>query len=384
MNGGPLLIVGGYGLVGAQIARRLRARHPGLRIVLAGRRPQEARTLAAAVGASTARVDVCTDQPLSALQERPAAILAAVADPGDHLLRDAMRAGIPFADLDRGGSAAALDAVLHATAEQPEAPVLLAGGWMGGLAALFAGALARAARPPVEQVALTALGSSGDRVGDGAWGFSRRWAWPLHLHVQGRRSVAHPLTAMRRVRCPDGRVRPSVRIGTLEGLTLPTTLAAPTVETRLALHAPAELLGLMALKRSGTLRMLERPSLARMRRMLLERSGTGDLTGFSISVTGARTCTLDVLDVRGQAHLTALGAVLAAERVLNPRRFGLPSGVSLPEQTTCTPEDIAALHAAGVTLRPEGCTPSELAPHPSDRYATTVLLNAILGEPVAA
>src|SRR6185437_1841714 len=53
-NGRPpaaLLIAGGYGVVGEQAARLLRERNPSLPLLLGGRHPERARTLADAIGA---------------------------------------------------------------------------------------------------------------------------------------------------------------------------------------------------------------------------------------------------------------------------------------------------------------------------------------------
>jgi hypothetical protein len=377
---GPLLIVGGYGLVGAQAAGLLRQRRPELALVLAGRDPSVARSLAARLDARTARIDVRAERPLSTLPERPAAILATVPDPADRLLADALREGIPIADIDRAEGVAVLDVALRASWERPRAPVLLAGAWKGGTAALLAAALARKVRSP-SRIDLTVLISSRDRVGDGAWRFSRRWAWPYHAHERGIRRVAHPFTDVRRVRCADGRERTSVRIGTLDQVTLPMTLDVPTVETRLAMLEASKLWALVALKRSGALRALDRPHLGRLRRRLLERSGGGDVSGFSVELTGAdRTLGIDVLDMRGQAHLGAVGAVLAAERVLGLAGAALPAGVSFPEQTACPRDDIAALTSAGLVLRPRGCTLDDLAVGPTDALAAPVMLESILKE----
>ncbi len=360
----PLLIAGGYGLVGTQAALLLRRRHPHLPLLLAGREPAGGRGLAARLGAATARLDVGDERPLASLPERPRAILATVADPADHLLADALRHGIPLADVDRGGTAAVLDVALRATRDHATAPVLLAGGWMGGTAALLAAPLLRVASASA-RVSLTVLASSGDRVGDGAWGFSRRWAWPYHVHERGRRRIAHPLTQLRRVCCPDGRKRVSARISTLEQMTLPLTLGVASVEGRLALQAEPELWGLVALKRSGALRALDHPRLGGVRRALLERSGEGDICGFTVSVTGGGpTRALDVLDPHGQAHLTGVGAALAAERVLGLAGAALPPGVSFPEQSACPTADVAALVAAGAVVHARGMRLADIAPAP--------------------
>jgi hypothetical protein len=357
----PLVVVGGYGLVGAQAATLLRQRNPRLKLVLAGRNPAKATALASTLDAATAHVDVCAERPLARLQERPAAILATVPDPADRLLAEAMREGIPIADVDRAEAVSVLDATLHASRERPTAPVLLAGAWKGGTAALLAAALVRAVASP-SRIDLTVVVSSRDRVGDGAWRFSRRWAWPHHAVSDRMRGIAHPFTGVRPVRCPEGQERASVRISTLDQVTLPMTFDVATVETRLAMLEAPKLWAVVVLKRSGALRVLERPRMVGVRRRLLERSGGGDMSSFTVAVTGAdRTVAIDAIDLQGQAHFGAVGAALAAERVLGLADVRLPAGVSFPEQSARPAADIAALTAAGVVLCAHGCTLSELA-----------------------
>ncbi len=350
-SAGTLVIAGGYGVVGTHVARILRRRHPHLRLILTGRHPQAACPLAESVGASVSYMDVEEERPLDRLAERPAAVLAAVSDPRDRLLVNAMRLGVPIADIDRGGHAQVLDAALRIACERPRAPVLLAGGWMSGLAALAcaatASALARA-----ERIEITALISPEDRVGPDASGFGRRLAWPYHGMREGRRLTVHPLSGIRRAPCPDGRTRSAALVATLEQITVPLTLGVGTVETRIALWSPTALWGLVALKRSGALRALDRPELHRLRDALLHRSGTGDLAGFTVTAWDARrSASIDVLDVHGQAHLSALGAAAAAERLLGLASVSLPAGLSFPEQSTQGTRDLLMLREAGVHVR---------------------------------
>lgn len=67
MSSGPVLIAGGYGLVGGQVAELLRERHPELPLALGGRRPEVAGPLARRLGASAVGLDVTprTVKPLS-------------------------------------------------------------------------------------------------------------------------------------------------------------------------------------------------------------------------------------------------------------------------------------------------------------------------------
>jgi hypothetical protein len=321
--------------------------------VLGGRRPERARALAASIGASTVAIDVEAKQPLVSLPERPAAVLAAVSDPHDYLLVDAMRRGIPIADINRAGHASILDVAVAAARERPCAAVLLSGGWLAGLSALMAAA-AVGELGGAERVDISALASSDDRVGPDSWGFSDRLAWPYYAMRDGKRHPAHPLTNLRHVRCADRRERPAVLVGTLEQTTLPVTLGVPTVETRMALQSVAALYGLIGLKRSGALRAFARPGLRRLRAALLQRPGTGDFAGITVTAQGpTRSVSVDLLDPRGQAHLSAVGAACAAERVLGP---GLPAGISFPEQSARPEADIEMLRQAGVVVRSTGFT----------------------------
>jgi hypothetical protein len=369
---GALLVAGGYGVVGGQAARLLRERHPDLPLVLAGRRPQRARRLARELDAATVAIDVRSESPLASLAGRPAAVLATVSDPGDRLLVDAMRRGIPIADINRGGQAAVLDVAVRAAHARPAAPVLLAGSWLSGLTALTATAAAREVGR-AERIEVTVLVSSRDRIGPDAWGFGKRLAWPFHPMADGRRRTVHPLTGVRRVRCPDGRERPAARIGTLEQITLPITLEVPTVETRIASHDPPALWGLIALKRTGVLNGLERWGAGRVREALLSRSGPGDFAGLTVTAHGGgRSATIEALDVMGQGHLNAVGATLAAERVLGLAGMQLSPGISFPEQHARPEADLAALRQAGVVVRgaePRRAVPQSVEPVRGQRPA---------------
>lgn len=348
-----LLIAGGYGVVGEQAARLLRERNPSLPLLLGGRHPERARTLADAIGARAVAIDVTAEQPLACLPERPAAVLAAVSDPRDYLLADAMRRGIPIADINRAGPASILDAVIAAARERPAAAVLLSGSWMAGVSAMAAAAAVRELGG-AQRVDITALASSDDKVGPDSWGFSDRLPWPYYAMRDGRRQTTHPLTSVRQVRCADRVDRPAALVGTLEQTTLPVTLGVPTVETRMALQSNAALYGLIALKRSGALRGLTRPALRRTRAALLQRPGSGDFAGLTVTAHGpAGSARVDLLDPRGQAHLSAVGAARAAEIVLTP---GLPAGISFPEQSADPEADLEMLRQAGVLVRLTGFT----------------------------
>ena len=60
-----VLIVGGYGVVGQQIAECIRERHPDLPLIIAGRSPSKGEAIAAGLGnTETAAMDVTKPRPL--------------------------------------------------------------------------------------------------------------------------------------------------------------------------------------------------------------------------------------------------------------------------------------------------------------------------------
>lgn len=130
INDKTILIAGGYGVVGEQIARLLHQRHPDWHLIIAGRNIAKAQTLADQLGNATAMMlDMNQPQPLNG--NKPHAILAAVNDPQDYLLMGAMRASIPYVDITRWTERLKL-AASRAEDFKPTSTVMLASGWMAG------------------------------------------------------------------------------------------------------------------------------------------------------------------------------------------------------------------------------------------------------------
>ncbi|MEV5837501.1 hypothetical protein [Nocardia sp. NPDC052112] len=119
----PVLIVGGYGTVGAEFARLAAAPWP---LLLTGRNPARGRSLAAELDAQRAPWDLGSDTDFHA------AARAVVRTIDDRVLRAAVRAGIPYIDITRWTIRLTRAAVVAATL-RPTAPVLLSSSWMGGV-----------------------------------------------------------------------------------------------------------------------------------------------------------------------------------------------------------------------------------------------------------
>lgn len=352
---GPVLIAGGYGVVGTEVARAVRRRHPGLALQLAGRTPARGAALAAELGTATcvaADLAAAAD-PLAALPVPPAAIIAAVNDPEDRLLAAAIAHGVPLVDITRW-TALVHRAMARCAAHPPSAPVLLASGWMAGVAPLLAAWGARGLGA-VDSVDVAIRYAMADRAGPDSFDYVDRFAERYEATVGGRQRLVPGLSDPREATFAHGERTRVYRLDTPEQLTLPATLGARTAATRIGFDRGIATRGLVALRRTGILRALGHPRLDGVRRALLHQPGPGASAELRIDVRGrAGARTVFVSDPEGQAHLTGAGAAVAAERVL-----GLdggppePPGVRFPELHPDPDTAVAALRAAGVTVRAE-------------------------------
>ncbi len=157
-----ILIAGGYGFVGRQIATLIRQRHPELPLVIAGRNPEKAQTLAQELGnARSFQLDI--EQPNPLQSEQPRAIVAVVNDPHDYLLMDAVQQGIPYLDVTRWPERLRAS-VAELAGKSLKAPVLFASAWMGGVAAVMAVAATQTMQK-VARIDISVLFSVKDKSG---------------------------------------------------------------------------------------------------------------------------------------------------------------------------------------------------------------------------
>ncbi len=196
-----ILIAGGYGVVGAHIARHLRRDHPGVKLTLAGRAPDAGAALAAELDATTARLDVAAPGEGLAAIGPVDLIVAALHDPSDGLIAAAMGMGAGHIGITRTAdtiSPAAFAAARRATRR----PVVPLGHWQAGILTM-ATLHAAAAFARVDRIALTAVYDMADPIGPltagDSEGFSGRallrengaWIWA----EGGTRPAGSPSTA---------------------------------------------------------------------------------------------------------------------------------------------------------------------------------------------
>lgn len=318
-----VLIAGGYGLVGGQVARLLHEAGHDLELVLAGRNPEAGAALTAELGATTAALDV--DAPHLAAVGPLHLVIAALQDPGDNLLMAALKAGAAHIGIVRTADSLASSAI--AAAALARRPALMLGHWQAGVLTLAALAAAREFAQ-VDGVAMAALYDYADPIGpmtaNDAGGFvgraliRRGGSWDNVAATEHGRSVARPGQ-------PPFDALP---MGVLDVPALAAMTGARDVRFDLG---------------TGTSRGTAGGGEA-SHDLYIDLAGR-DAAG------AAMTRRVVVSDPRGQAHLTALGVLVGVERLLGLDGAPPPAaGLVFPEGVLDPVRAMARLQGFGVSV----------------------------------
>ena len=340
MDKNSVLLVGGYGVVGKQIAHLIRSRHPELRIIIGGRTPQKAEALALELGnAEIAQVDVTQPNPLGNLA--PGAILQLVNDPHDYLILDAASRGIPFVDITRWTEH------LRATRARLEnislnAPVILSSAWMAGIA-VWSALYAAQNLSEVDSVEIGILYSLKDKSGPNSVEYMDRLAIPFEVTQNGKTEIVRALSHPRKVDFLQGKPRTAYLFDIPDQFTLPQALRAKTTLGRMTFDDDFSIQLLSLLVRSGIWKLLSSERFTSLRRAILHNPGQGGEHQITTEVKGwdsnrqRKGITVRICDPLGQTHLTALGAVAQFERLIGADGAPAPTaGVYFPE--TASPQ----------------------------------------------
>ncbi|MFJ8042696.1 saccharopine dehydrogenase [Kitasatospora sp. NPDC096147] len=346
---GPVLLLGGYGTVGAELAR---AAAPFWPLMLAGRTPSRAAELCRETGAVARRWDLADPEPFAAGVR---AVVALVNDPADRALEAALRGGVPYVDVTRW-TARLQRAVARVSLENgagAAAPVLLSSGWMGGVVPLVAAALAERLGG-LESLDTAIRYDLADRAGADSVEFMDRLGLAYEVTEGGLSRAVTPLTAARTVDVGGERTRVA-RIDTPEQFSLPLTLGASSVTTRIGFSSVGATRALIGLGRVGFFRWASGERWQPARRKLLYAPGEGGTARLRLDASGPRgRASWTVTDPAGQAHLTAVGALLGLRRVLGEDGAPAPAGLVFPEQHPRAGEVVGALADLGVAVEATG------------------------------
>ncbi|MEP2828738.1 hypothetical protein [Parvibaculum sp.] len=353
-----ILLAGGYGVVGAQVAALLAKHHPETEILIGGRREKEASALAASLGlAAAAIMDVTKPEPMRELDGIDA-VGCFIHETDDHLLREAARRGIPYMDITRGQEAQ-MRGLAAAALLLPAAPALFTSHWMAGGPAIVARRLSEGLEQ-VQRIDMSILYYTGDKMGPDSASAGEGMARGFTAKVGGAWQAVGPLSDERRVRFPSGALRPVYRMNMGDVTTLALANGAREAGVRLGLDKGTALGTMQRLIELGLWGLLMK--LPGMSAIAATKPGPGAPHEIVIEVEGEaggrkKNRRATILAPLGQSHLTAVGALYALERIAELGPAPLGAGAALPETgfTMAGFARLSALYEAeGIALRLEG------------------------------
>jgi saccharopine dehydrogenase-like NADP-dependent oxidoreductase len=349
-----ILLVGGYGVVGAQVATMLRRHHPALQLLIAGRRLEAAAQLATQLGnAESIQLDTHATDPLQTVTGKIDAVIMLVHDHDDATLRSAVKRAIPYLDITRGNSAQARAYVTTAL-HTPTAPVLFASNWMAGVPAIIAMHQTQKLAT-VSSISLSILFYGNDKGGPDSEGASDTLAESFESRRDGEWKKTPSMGDPVPVRFPSGLERPVYRMAMADMMTLAQATGARDVAVRLGLDNAGTGRITSFLVRTGLWSVLQSERMAWLKKRLSHNpTAQGAPHEIVIEITGQAAAgtpaylRATLLDPAGQSHLTAIGVVANLERLIGLGCTPLRAGIAIPETSPDGPRLLALLAAEGV------------------------------------
>ncbi len=345
-----ILIAGGYGVVGQQVAKVIRQKHPSIPLLLGGRNPQKGESIAKELGnTDTIKIDLTNPNPIKGL--KPHVILGTVNDPHDYLLIYAVDNGIPYIDITRWTDRMRAVEILLSK-KILSAPIILASSWMAGVASIIAYSLSMQLNQ-TDQIDISILYSLKDKAGPNSIEYMDRLSSPFDVMEKGKLKRVYPYTSPRKITFPGGYSGKVYRIDTPDQYILPITTDAKTVSTRITFDDLFSTKLLVILAGTGLWKLISGERFKTFRKKILFNPGKGANHEIIIEVSGkdnntSKTLLGSIVDPEGQTHLTALGALIQLERIL-----GLDGG-GPPHNTIIYPDTEPQIDSALNLLRSFG------------------------------
>ena len=332
-----VLIAGGYGVVGEQVAALLRKRNADLPIIIGGRDKAKADATAKKIGNSTGiRLDVLRPGAITALTGELAAVVPVVNDRNDYLLVEAIRAGIPYIDITRWTSWQR-DSIIRASYETMTAPVIFSSAWMAGVVAMVAKKLSEKFEQ-VDTVDIDILFALTDKAGPNSLEYADQLSKSFDIIQDGNVETVMPMTDPKMATFAGGETFKTYRFDTPDQMTLPVTLGANTVNGRIGYDDKFTVSFLAGMIKFGIWKILERPMFEKIRHSMLYNPGEGGAHKVTVQMTGrlangtSKTIEATINDKEGQTHLTAVGTIVQIERALGLNgAVAAPAGITYPE-----------------------------------------------------
>lgn len=348
-----VLLAGGAGVVGAQVAAMLHRRQPQVQLIVAGRRVQAAEAVARPLGAEALQLDI--DGPRFPALAEGTLIVALANDRHDRLLRFALDGGHPYIDVTRWTERLKQALVCVASGPPPRAPVVFASAWMAATAGLMARELVQDLAS-VERISLDILYALADRAGPNSVEYLDRLSVPFHTLDGGQWQQRQGFSDGQVADFGDAGRHTTYRFDTPDQASLPHLLGAATVEARIAFDDRNATRLLRTLVACGVWKLIAGPRFTPLRRAMLYNPGNGGPHRIRLRAAGTdrqgspAQRTLLLTDPAGQTHLTALGTVLQIERLLGLEQPPPAPGVYLGENLLDPCQTKAQLQAEGVLI----------------------------------
>jgi hypothetical protein len=316
--------------------------------MVGGRSIERATALASSLKrAIPVEVNLDDDEPLVHLPCIPDAIIVAVSDDNDRLLRSAITQGIAFVDITRWIGRIE-DARRICRDVDLRAPVVIASGWMAGAVSIAAAMHLQEGRP-AKRIDLDVLFSVADNSGpDSVSGFIEM-DQPFPIWEEGKLQMVKGWSQPRLTKFSTGQVARCYRYNSPDQMTLVEQGLTQSCSSRIGFdHATTNRL-LSILARTGIWSWIPRAK----RKAILYNPGPGAPHEFIVGIEAdGKTMRVSVRDELGQTHLTAAAAVVQAERVLGlAGQRPLAPDFSFPEQTADVATDARRLREMGVQIR---------------------------------
>jgi saccharopine dehydrogenase (NAD+, L-lysine forming) len=357
-SAGAILIVGGYGVVGARIAADLAPDHPD-QVIVAGRSALRAQAAAAALGHGARGRFIDIEQPASidAALAGVRAVMSCIDQPGRRLLHAASERGLRYTDitphlceLGRGAAYEQIDARARACG----ARVVLGTGIVPGISNVMVRAVANTLGG-ADAIETALLLCASDVTGPASFDyFLQELAMPFDVHIDGTDRAARAFSEPRPVEFPAPLgVRPAYLFPFSDQVLYPRTMGARTAVTRLAIEPTSLARGLAAGLRFGAGRVIVWPPLrhaiTRARTGRSPRAGT--VFALRVEVTFHARSGQATLIGGAQADAAAAGAA-AVLRSLLDGEVAEP-GAWMPEQVIDPARFFSRLAARGLLVVPD-------------------------------
>lgn len=316
--GGDIMVVGGYGEVGARLTALLEEQHGG-HVIVGGRHPERSTC------ARKALIDVDDLASVgAALDSEPAlsCVAVCVRQAQPHLLRACVDRGLAYTSIASPQLAWEELQALHATAVRTGARIVLATGIQPGITSVLA-RLAADQLGSVDTIETALLLGVGDSYGGDSLAFiMEELATPYRITVEGRSVGVRAFERPSHVAFPAPLgTRVAYTMAFTDQLYYPKTLGAKTAIARLALDPPWLAAALARAMKIGGRRLLGhgsgRTAMQSVTERLRARYAGRDDVALVVETRGSDgRLVRSTLAGRGQAQTTAVAAAATVEGLL--------------------------------------------------------------------